>query len=291
MLFNKVAIIGIGLIGGSLSLAIKNKKIAKHIVGIDLNLNVAKLAYSIGIIDEYCDYDNIGNIINDNNINCIIISVPVGAFGSVLQKISPYINKNTIISDVGSTKNNIIEQAYKFLSLEQISHFIPAHPIAGSHNQGPTAAKENLFSNKTLIITPLENNNKHDIDKIHELWQTCGSNITYMTAQEHDEIFSVVSHMPHILSFSFMDYVINLYNSKQCLDLAGSGFMDFTRIAGSSAELWRDVCLANKTQILHHLSQYIQNLNKFHSLIDQDSEELINILHNASTVRNKLDKI
>jgi len=287
MTFNNVTIIGTGLLGCSLALSLKKNKLSKNIIGLDINDKHSKAAFDKGIIDEYCIYTNHQSAIMHSD--WIVLCVPVGTMAQTMADIAPFVSQHSIISDVGSTKQSTIQAAIKNLSATQLMRFIPLHPIAGSDKHGPNAAVNDLFVNKPLIITPLNCNKEIDIINMQNLWQTIGSNVKCMSAKEHDDIFAVVSHLPHVLSFAFMDYLISLDNKDAYLDIAGSGFKDFTRIAGSSHIIWKDICFANKNAILQHLKSYIQNLNELYVTIENQDSKLGDIFKKSSLERQKLN--
>lgn len=289
-MFKKVAIIGVGLIGGSLAAAIKAKQLASHIVGIDRCNTVLNQALALNLIDSVAI--NIDRVID---CDLIVLCIPVAQTQSILHAIYPYLNPNTLITDVGSTKQDVINAAKQILHNplspnNPIAQFIPAHPIAGKSEHGPTAADANLYTNKHIIITPLPENSPTNLLKIITLWEKIGGLVSQMSAYEHDKIFSSVSHLPHLLAYALM---IHIVQSKDCQDkfnYAGAGFKDFTRIAASNPEMWRDIFIANKTTLLEDLQNYQTVLNTMRTLlIDFDKTELERLLGKAAQARKNLN--
>ncbi len=288
-----IVIIGTGLIGCSLALALKEHNIANNIAGIDISLEHLKQALELNIINAYAQYDDFNNIEPLlQTADWIVLCIPVGAMPDAFKKISRCVNASALISDVGSTKQDVIVAAKNYLNNGQIKRFIPLHPIAGSENHGPKAASSSLFQNKSVIITPLELNSDTDVKKIQQIWEKIGSCVVYMDSQQHDDIFGMVSHLPHVLAFALMQYVLDTPNSDNYLELAGTGFKDFTRIAASSNIMWKDICMANKQSILQHLNGYIHTLQKLYITIEQEQEnKLSEIFLQSAIARRKLKKL
>jgi len=249
---NKILIFGVGLIGGSIALKAKDLRLCKEIVGISRS-NGTDLSPFVksGMLDRASS--NYQSEIQSADL--IVLATPVAQIEITLEKIYPLLTANTLITDVGSTKTNINQAAKVFLK-EKYSQFIGSHPIAGSEKHGPQSAMADLFENKNIIITPHTQSKKEDINKIENFWKKLGGITSIMDANLHDEIFSTVSHLPHLLAFSLVNLINNKNNKETMLEYAASGFRDFSRIAGSSAEMWRDICLANKDAILTDLELY-----------------------------------
>lgn len=256
-----------------------------EIIGVGRSRDNLLQAIHLGIIDDF----STNPIQAIQNADLILFATPVGQIETILNLIKTHINSKTLIIDVGSTKQNVVDAIYKSLDSQQISKFIPCHPIAGGDKSGAISAVENLFVKRNTIITPLAENQPQDIDFIENLWKRCGSNVHLMSPKLHDEIFSAVSHVPHILAFSFMNAILQRENHAELLNFAGTGFRDFTRIASSNAEMWKDICLANQTAILQDIDLYQKNLEILKHLIQtQDENNLLNYLNQASEARQKL---
>ena len=284
---NKILIFGVGLIGGSIALKAKDLRLCKEIVGISRS-NGTDLSPFVksGMLDRTSS--NYQSEIQSADL--IVLATPVAQIEITLEKIYPLLTANTLITDVGSTKTNINQAAKVFLK-EKYSQFIGSHPIAGSEKHGPQSAMADLFENKNIIITPHTQSKKEDINKIENFWKKLGGITSIMDANLHDEIFSTVSHLPHLLAFSLVNLINDKNNKATMLEYAASGFRDFSRIAGSSAEMWRDICLANKDAILTDLELYKKEIEALSNLIKNNHhEDLLNYFLKASKTRQNWSK-
>jgi prephenate dehydrogenase len=284
---NKILIFGVGLIGGSIALKAKDLRLCKEIVGISRS-NGTDLSPFVksGMLDRASS--NYQSEIQSADL--IVLATPVAQIEITLEKIYPLLTANTLITDVGSTKTNINQAAKVFLK-EKYSQFIGSHPIAGSEKHGPQSAMADLFENKNIIITPHTQSKKEDINKIENFWKKLGGITSIMDANLHDEIFSTVSHLPHLLAFSLVNLINDKNNKETMLEYAASGFRDFSRIAGSSAEMWRDICLANKDAILTDLELYKKEIEALSNLIKNNHhEDLLNYFLKASKTRQNWSK-
>ena len=284
---NKIVIFGVGLIGGSVALALKKAVAAPKIVGVGRNLENLKLALNLGVIDEA--ESNVAKAVTDADL--ILIATPVAQTPKILEAIIPHLGQNAVVTDAGSTKSDI-EQYVIDASIQAknpqhfLSQFVGAHPIAGAEKSGVTAAKNDLFIGKNVVLTPNENTSAEAIKLVRELWQITGANVSEMTAQAHDQIFAAVSHLPHLLAFALVNNLANRPNAKQLFDFAASGFRDFTRIAGSSPEMWRDISLANKTALMNELEAYQSEISALQNLLkSEDSQGLQAMFEHASQAR------
>ncbi|MDA0730888.1 MAG: prephenate dehydrogenase/arogenate dehydrogenase family protein [Proteobacteria bacterium] len=284
---NKILIFGVGLIGGSIALKAKDLRLCKEIVGISRS-NGTDLSPFVksGMLDRASS--NYQSEIQSADL--IVLATPVAQIEITLEKIYPLLTANTLITDVGSTKTNINQAAKVFLK-EKYSQFIGSHPIAGSEKHGPQSAMADLFENKNIIITPHTQSKKEDINKIENFWKKLGGITSIMDANLHDEIFATVSHLPHLLAFSLVNLINDKNNKETMLEYAASGFRDFSRIAGSSAEMWRDICLANKDAILTDLELYKKEIEALSNLIKNNHhEDLLNYFLKASKTRQNWSK-
>ena len=286
MQLNKVLIFGVGLIGGSLALALKKSGVASHIVGIGRNQDSLKTALSLGVIDEA--QTDIGQAMHGADI--VVIATPVAQTPEILAAIAPHLKADTIITDAGSTKSDIagyVANAGQNLTAALLSQFVGGHPIAGAEKSGVSAAKADLFLGKNVVLTPNEQTSKQAVSKVRALWEATGANVSEMSAEAHDQIFAAVSHLPHLLAFALVDDLANRKNSQQLFDFAASGFRDFTRIAGSSPEMWRDISLANREALLSELEAYQSELKLLQKLLEnKDGDGLEALFERASNARN-----
>ncbi len=279
----KLVIIGVGLIGGSFALALRQAGMVQHIIGIGRNQKNMHSALERGVIDETTmDY---ATALNDADL--VFLAMPVGQTELIMTNIAPHLSSRTIVTDAGSTKQDVIAAAIKHLKSEHIANFVPGHPIAGTENSGVAAAQVDLYQGKHVVLTPLEQTRSHVIETVTQLWQACGAKVSIMPADEHDQILAITSHLPHILAFTMMRYLHHSTgNSESLLRFAGSGFRDFTRIAGSSPEMWRDICLANRDELLKQIDAYQAELKAVQQLIEEkDQDELEQIFYQARAIR------
>jgi prephenate dehydrogenase len=287
---NKLIIFGVGLIGGSVALALKKANFVAHIVGVGRSEKSLQQAVDLGVIDAA--EANIGAALAGADM--VLIASPVAQTASILQSIKPHLNASTIITDAGSTKGDVMAVAREVLGV-QFNQFVGGHPIAGAEKSGVAAAKADLFVGKNVVLTPnLAPNlapalqtNKDAVLAVSALWQKCGANICEMSAETHDSIFAAVSHLPHLLAFALVDEIASRPNAEQLFSFAASGFRDFTRIAGSHPEMWRDISLANKTALLNEISAFEVELSKLKQLLkNDDAAGLQALFERASMARN-----
>ena len=279
----KLVIIGVGLIGGSFALALRNAGLVKQIVGLGRSQENMQRALELGVIDEI----SIAPATALADADFVMLSTPVGQIQRVMAQIEPYLNKQTIVSDVGSTKQDVINAAKNQLA-NHLNRFIPAHPIAGTEFRGAEAADSLLFKNKHLIITPLKESNEQAINLVKALWESCGAKVSIMSAAQHDQILAMVSHLPHMLAFTLMNHVQACANFDPdfVLSYAGSSLRDCTRIAASSPEMWRDICLANREKLLGELDAYQGALTDLREqLANQNGEALFSLFKKASDLK------
>ena len=279
-MIKKITIIGVGLIGGSLAKAIKNNNLAEVVFGFGRNLSRLESAQKSNIIDQHSI--DISEALDGASI--VVIATPVGTFESILRELKPYITQDMIITDVGSTKTGISQAAREIL-VEMASCFVPAHPIAGKEKSGFESSDEELFINKKVIITPLEITTDKTINSLKKLWEDVGADVDFMSAESHDELLGMTSHLPHMLAFSLVNYLIT-QNPSASIYAAG-GFKDFSRIASGDAVMWRDICLNNRDQIIAHIKGYQETLSALVDAIDnQDKDKLESFFRDAKTTRD-----
>jgi prephenate dehydrogenase len=280
----KILIFGVGLIGGSIALKIKQKKSFDQIIGVGRSGGTSLSSYvSTGMLDVAIEKASKEIASTD----LIIIATPVAQTKKILADIYPFLNERSVITDVGSTKSDVMAAANESLK-DKFNQFIGSHPIAGSEKHGASAANSQLFENKDIIITPHDNSLDSTIDYLRKFWVSLGGRVSNMTPEIHDEIFSTVSHIPHLLAFGLVNLINNKSNKDQLLNFAASGFRDFSRIAASSPEVWRDISLANKRAILNDLKLYQSEISSIIELIEEENtNELDQYLIKASTTRSE----
>ena len=244
-----IAIIGVGLIGGSFALALRREFGDLRVIGIDSDPAAIDEAIRRGVIDESASLDATADC------DLIMIAVPVRQTPAVLAGIAPHLKPSTVVTDVGSTKQDVISAGRTSLG-NKISQFVPGHPIAGREHAGVSAAASELFEGKNMVLTPMSENTEESIERVRSLWRACGAKVVEMSAETHDAVFAAVSHLPHLLAFALVDELAARPNAKTLFSFAASGFRDFTRIAGSSPEMWRDIALNNRDALLCELGAY-----------------------------------
>ena len=271
-----------GLIGGSVALALKKAGSASKIVGVGRSAESLNQALKLGVIDT--TETNIQAACSEASI--ILIAAPVAQTATILQSIKPHLNKQTVVTDAGSTKGDVLVCAKEILG-EQFSQFIGGHPIAGAEKSGVASAKNDLFLGKNVVLTPTPETNRDAVASVADFWRSCGAIVSEMTAENHDAIFAAVSHLPHLLAFALVHDIASRTNAEQLFSFAASGFRDFTRIAGSHPEMWRDISLANKSALLNEITTFENELSQLKQfLINGNATCLQALFERASVARN-----
>ena len=286
-LYRKVSIIGLGLIGSSIALAIKRKNLAQVTSGYSRSLKTRNAAKKLKITDKI--ENNIGNCVKDSDL--VIICTHLSSYKSIFKKILPYLSGKTIVSDVGSAKESAIASVEKFT--QNKINFVPAHPIAGTEKSGPSAGFAELFENRWCIITPLKNNTSKDINIIKIFWKKLGSKVEIMTPSRHDRVMAITSHLPHLIAYNIVSTAADLENitRSDVIKYSASGFRDFTRIASSDPTMWRDVFLSNKDAVLEMISRFSEDLSVLQKAIRwNDGESLYKLFSKTKKVREKIIK-
>ena len=254
-MFEKVAIIGVGLIGGSFALGLKKAGLARQVVGLERSPAALARARELGLIDTAAQ--NMEAAIRGADL--VLLAAPVAQTAAILSALAPFLAPGAIVTDAGSTKCDVVAAARIALG-EKIGQFVPGHPIAGRETNGPDAADAHLYAGKKAVLTPLPENSLDDVAKVARAWEACGAAVHQLSPQEHDGVFAAVSHLPHLLAFALVDEVARQPHAATLFQYAASGFRDFTRIAASSPEMWRDISLANRDALLGELDAYLAQL-------------------------------
>ena len=261
-LFKQVVLIGVGLIGGSLILDLKRQQLIGAVHGIDLDADNLQRALERKVVDTAST--EINDIVAQADL--VILATPVGTIAGITQALQPYLQAACVIIDVGSTKQTTIQAIEKHLP-EHYPHFVATHPIAGSDRHGAMAAQFRLFENKKLILCPHGQQNADSYQRVWRLWQATGAVVSELSPSEHDAILAMVSHLPHLIAYSYMHAIANQDLGAQALHYAGSGFRDFTRIAASHPAIWTDVSFANQDSLLQLIDAHQQELQRLKDLI------------------------
>ncbi len=278
-LFRKVTIIGIGLIGGSLAKALRQNKLAKEIVGVSQSQQTLSTALKEGIIDQ--GYHDVSKAVA--NADLVVLAVPVGIITGMLSSIGPHLRRGCIVTDVGSSKQLIVAAAQKYLP--QNVFFVGSHPLAGSEKAGVQHASAELFQNATCVMTPTDTTHRIAKERVKLLWAKVGSHVKFMAPDEHDKILGYVSHLPHVIAYGLMETI-----PQEFLAYAAQGLKDTTRIAGSSNQMWTDISVSNKKNLIKAIDEVVKNLSLIRKAVSTDDQKtLLNLFKNAKTKRDSLN--
>src|SRR3989339_2125822 len=248
--FKKIVIFGVGLIGGSFALALRKANAVGEVVGFGRSEATLEQAKQLGIIDRIGQ--DVAAEVHDADL--VLLATPVGQMAELMARIAPHLGAHTLVTDGGSTKSDVVAAARANLA-DRIAQFVPAHPIAGAEKSGAGGAQADLYVGKKVVLTPLPENSAASVARVRRTWELCGAAVSELTPQQHDAVFAAVSHLPHLLSFALVHDLAQRDNRELLLSFAASGFRDFTRIAASSPEMWRDICLANRDALMDELGR------------------------------------
>lgn len=277
--FDRIVVFGVGLIGGSFALALKQAGEVKQVIGVGRRVETLQRAQALGIIDTMGDASSVAGA------DLVLIAAPVAQTEMLLREMQPHLQAGTVVTDAGSTKSDVVQAARAALG-EKIAQFVPGHPIAGREQNGPEAALADLYHGKKVVLTALPENSSDSIARVAGAWQHCGALIHYLSAEEHDAVFAAVSHLPHLLAYALVGDIASRGNADRLLQYAASGFRDFTRIAGSSPEMWRDISLANRQALLAELDAYTEQLASLRTmLLSADGAGLEQVYARAQSAR------
>lgn len=280
VLVGVLAVVGVGLIGGSFAAALRKHGAVGRVLGVGRQTRTLERAHSLGLIDAVASLEEAAE-----QADMIMLAMPVGAMPAILRKLEPHLRPHTVVTDAGSTKLDVQNEAYAALG-KKVGQFIPGHPIAGSETTGPEAADAGLYRQRTVVLTPLRENAARDKALLTKVWERCGARVVTMEARSHDVALASVSHVPHFLASVFMEQVAGAADSDLRMALAGTGFRDFTRIAAGSPEMWRDIFLANREALLSELSEVKAALERAEQCVrDGDGQGLHDFLERAALAR------
>jgi cyclohexadieny/prephenate dehydrogenase len=284
-LINKLVVIGVGLIGGSLAKGLKARGICREVIGIARREDTCADAIRLGVVDRaFTSLKNIAGELSAGDV--IFISVPTLSVESVLQEIKNSVSADVTITDGASVKGNV-QRAAESVYGEVPAQFVLGHPIAGSEKSGVTAANPDLYENHRCILTPLVSTGSQHLQLVTQMWQSVGAEVLTMSVAEHDEVLGATSHLPHAIAYSLVDTLAHDINNPNIFRYAAGGFRDFTRIASSDPIMWHDIMRANKTGVLHALDMFIANLTRLRSSIEtEDSQYMLDVFTRAKLVRD-----
>ena len=282
-MFKQITIIGVGLLGGSFALAMRDKGLTEKVVGVSRRLSSAEKALELGVIDKASD--SIEAAVKDADM--VLIATPMLSMDNVLNEVSQAVSAECLIMDVGSVKKTLVDllsEKYPHL----LKQFVFAHPIAGGERSGAIASRNDLFKGKHLILAETQFAKKHFIEASKNLWTVIGANVVEMSAQEHDAVFAHTSHLPHVVAYALVNHLHRQENNQKLFQFASAGFYDFTRIASSDPVMWRDICLSNKDEVLASVKQFSAQLSRLENAIENsDAEELKKMFNDAKQARDE----
>ena len=272
-MFEQLGLIGCGLMGSSFALALKRAGLVKRVVGYSKSPSTTERARQMGVIDVEAP----SALLAVSGADIVLLAIPVSATESMFKAIRHLVGPHTLIMDVGSTKRDVVDAARRVLR-EHVGAFVPCHPITGKEVSGVESADENLYAGKQLIITPIERTFTVQLKKAIEVWTALGCHLMQMSPQAHDAAYAAVSHLPHLIAFAMINGIKSQEHGKDYLALAGPGFRDFTRIAASDPQMWRDILLANRDELLAQSKIFQQSLQSLEQLISSGSGDALQYL-------------
>jgi prephenate dehydrogenase len=280
-MFTQLGVIGCGLMGGSFALALKRAGLVKRVVGYSKSPSTTERAKKLGVIDVAAE----SALLAVSGSDIVLIAVPVAATESTFKAIRHLVEPGVLVMDVGSTKRDVVDAARRVLR-ERVGAFVPAHPIAGKELSGIQHADAALYTGRQVILTPIPQNAPELVQKATDVWSAIGTQVLKMTPENHDAAFAAVSHLPHLLAFAYFSAVVNQPLGKDYLSLAGPGFRDFTRIAASSPEMWRDVLVANREEVLKQAQRFRHALDALeHVMREGNSDALEDLIRGPAEGR------
>jgi prephenate dehydrogenase len=283
-MIERLAIVGVGLIGSSLALALKQAGAVGHVVGCGRSQQNLEKGVELGVIDSY--QISIADAVK--GADTVVLAVPLGAMQSVFEQIRDVISDAMVITDVGSAKQSVVDIARASLG-PRITQFVPGHPIAGTEKSGVEAGFASLYQDRRVILTPLDSTDPAAIDKIDAMWRQCGASVEYLGVEHHDKVLAATSHLPHMLAYALVNYLSRLNDHEEIFNYAAGGFRDFTRIASSDPVMWRDVCISNSDALLSLIEGFKDELDQVSVAIrDADHERLLQLFGKAKSERDSL---
>lgn len=281
-MINRLCIIGVGLIGGSLARALKSAGACGEIVGFGRNAEHLEKAVALGVIDRY--ESDIAAAIKDADV--VVLAVPVGSMQPIFEAMAPHLETSTIITDAGSTKASVVEAARRAFG-DLPENFVPGHPIAGTEKSGVEAAIDDLYRNRRVILTPLDSTAASATETVRKMWEAAGAKVELLEVEHHDEVLAATSHLPHMLAFALVDALARLDEKAEVFRYASGGFADFTRIASSDPTMWTDICLANRDALLHAMRIFSDELSGLSEAIEAgDAEQVKAVFARAKLARD-----
>lgn len=282
-MIEQLTIVGLGLIGGSLALALKQAGMVRRVTAYARRQETIDEAIGLGVIDS--GSTDMGLAVAGASV--VVVATPVGVMVEMFELLRPHLTPQMVLTDVGSTKGSVVEAANQAFG-QLPACFVPGHPIAGTEENGVAAAFAELYQGRRVILTPLESSSGPALSTVREMWQGCGAEVVEMGVEHHDEVLAATSHLPHMLAFALVDTLARMDESEEIFEFAAGGFRDFTRIASSNPAMWHDICLANRGALLAVLQRFSADLGQLTRAIeDGDSEHLLQTFRRAKGARDR----
>ena len=282
-MIRKLAIIGVGLIGGSMARALREEGVVQEVVGCGRGKANLDKAVELGVIDHY-SHDITKAVLG---ADLVVLAVPLGAMQASFEALRGALAADAVVTDVGSVKGSVVEDAKRVFGRVP-GFFVPGHPIAGTERSGVEAAFAELFRNRRVILTPLQQTDPGALERVEQVWKLCGAEVTQMSVAHHDEVLAATSHLPHMLAYSLVDSLARLKENDEIFRYAAGGFRDFTRIASSNPTMWRDICLANREALEQMLQRFTDELKDLAELLRAgDGGGLLALFERAKSARDR----
>ena len=279
----RLAVIGVGLIGGSLARALRAAGKVDEIVGCGRGKANLEEAVALGVIDRYSH--DVAETVRDADV--VFLAVPLGAMHAAFAAMRETLPEHAVITDGGSAKGSVVADCRE-AAPELLGRFVPGHPIAGTENNGVAASFAELYQNRRVILTPLEENDASQVARVRKMWEACGAEVTAMPVEHHDEVLAATSHLPHMLAFGLVDMLARMKENDEIFRYAAGGFRDFTRIASSNPVMWRDICIANREALSPMLAAYAEEMTALaDSIAAADADQLLAIFERAKAARDR----
>ncbi|MGD2117312.1 MAG: prephenate dehydrogenase/arogenate dehydrogenase family protein [Chromatiales bacterium] len=280
---NTLAIIGVGLIGGSLAMALRKTGYVDQVIGCGRSEQNLVKAKQLGVVDEWTQ--DVGKAVE--NADMVFVAVPLGAMQSIFSTMQGHLKDTAVVTDGGSAKASVVKDWLE-ASEGKMLNFVPGHPIAGTENSGVEAAFDSLYQDRRVILTPTPDTNTDALGQVTAMWRACGAEVTSMPVQQHDAVLAATSHLPHMLAFGLVDTLDKLEEHTEIFRYAAGGFRDFSRIASSNPEMWRDICLSNADAVSRVLDLYIEEMIKLSGMIkNRKADELLELFRSAKQARDQ----
>jgi prephenate dehydrogenase len=273
MKLGKLVVVGVGLIGGSFALALKAAAAVGRVVGVGRGEANLRRALELGVIDAIGALDRA----TVAEADLVLVAAPVGQAGPVFAALAPLLGPGTVVTDAGSTKQDVVAAARRELGAA-LPRFVPGHPIAGTEKSGAEAALAGLFRGRKVVLTPLAETDRSAVDRVRAAWESCGARVLELEPAEHDAVLASVSHLPHVLAYALVHQVARHPRAEQLFAFAAGGFRDFTRIASSHPRMWSDICLANREELLKELDRYGGELARIRALLERGDAKMLEAL-------------